>query len=212
LARASRAHVAARLGPLLALIDAQRADETDDRATIRKEAHHIRAPFDLLVQALLEGWYLRSGARVPVRKCHKATRSERAYSRCSAILRQPPQPAHCGPGGTEAPPRSRQAHRGSLALGSSGLLVIWPPWPRDRTSRRCDKRCQVTRVSPIAKASPCWASQAHEHHPREPSCHERAPASEPAGLVLRWWRPKGAEALAMSLLSAHPGEDQPLAP
>jgi len=45
---------------------------------------------------------------------------------------------------------------------------------------------QVTpgRVSPIASTSPWWASQDHEHHPREPSCHERAPASEPAGRIL----------------------------
>jgi len=29
----------------------------------REDAHHIGAPADLLVQALLEGWYSRSGAR-----------------------------------------------------------------------------------------------------------------------------------------------------
>jgi hypothetical protein len=65
LARASRAHVAALLGPLLGLADEQRADEADDGSSVREDAHHIGAPADLLVQALLEGWYSRSGARAP---------------------------------------------------------------------------------------------------------------------------------------------------
>jgi len=54
LARASRAHVAALLGPLLGLVDDERAHEADDRGSIREDAHHIRAPLDLLVQALLK--------------------------------------------------------------------------------------------------------------------------------------------------------------
>jgi len=42
------------------------------------------------VQALLEGWNSRSGARAPLRKCGKASRSQRACSRWSAALRQLP--------------------------------------------------------------------------------------------------------------------------
>jgi len=68
----------------------QRADEADDGSSIREDAHHIGAPADLLVQALLEGWYFRSGARAPLRKCRKASRSQRACSRCQAALRQLP--------------------------------------------------------------------------------------------------------------------------
>jgi len=46
----------------------------------------------------------------------------------------------------------------------------------------------------------------HEYHPGEPACHERAPASEPAGLVLAGGDP-GAEDLAVAL-SIHPSDDE----
>jgi hypothetical protein len=53
LGKGLQAHVAALLGPLLGLLDEQRADEADDGSSVREDAHHIRAPLDLLVQALL---------------------------------------------------------------------------------------------------------------------------------------------------------------
>jgi hypothetical protein len=72
------------------LLDGERADEADDGSSVREDPHHIGAPADLLVQALLGGWYARAGARAPLRKCAKATRSHRACSRCQAALRQLP--------------------------------------------------------------------------------------------------------------------------
>jgi len=54
----------------------QRADEADDRASVREDAHHIGAPEDLLVQALLQGlvrqiW--RQSSSVEVRQGHSVT-------------------------------------------------------------------------------------------------------------------------------------------
>jgi len=59
LASASRAHVAALLGPLLGLVDDERAHEADVRGSTCEDAHHIRAPADLLVHALLKGLVLQ---------------------------------------------------------------------------------------------------------------------------------------------------------
>jgi len=69
LPRASRAHVAALVGPLLGLLDGERAHEADDRGSTCEDPHHIRAPADLLVQALLKGlvrqrWRQSSSAEV----------------------------------------------------------------------------------------------------------------------------------------------------
>ena|GEM_PF-2838077 len=59
LPRASRAHGATPLGPVLGLADDERADEEDDGSSIRGDPYHIGAPADLLVQALLEGLVLQ---------------------------------------------------------------------------------------------------------------------------------------------------------
>jgi len=63
LGKGFQAHVTAPLGPLLGLADEERAHEADVRGSTLEDAHHLPAPADLLVQALLEGWYSRSGAR-----------------------------------------------------------------------------------------------------------------------------------------------------
>jgi len=59
LARASRAHGAALAAPLLGLADEERAHEADVRGSTLEDAHHIRAPADLLVHALLKGLVLQ---------------------------------------------------------------------------------------------------------------------------------------------------------
>jgi len=51
----------------------QRADEADDGSSVRENAHHIGAPADLLVQALLEGLVLqiwRQSSSAEVRQGH----------------------------------------------------------------------------------------------------------------------------------------------
>jgi hypothetical protein len=58
LARASCAHGAA-LGPLLGLADEERAHEADVPGSTLEDAHHLPAPADLLVQALLKGLVLK---------------------------------------------------------------------------------------------------------------------------------------------------------
>jgi len=59
LARASCAHGAALLGPLLGLADDERAHEADVRGSTLEDAHHLPAPADLLVHALLKGLVLQ---------------------------------------------------------------------------------------------------------------------------------------------------------
>jgi len=56
--------------PLLMLLEHDRGDEPQDGSSVREDAHHIRAPADLLVQALLQGlvlqiWRQSSFAEVP---------------------------------------------------------------------------------------------------------------------------------------------------
>jgi hypothetical protein len=47
-----RSHVAARFGPLVVLLGEHGADQADDRAAVREDAHDVGAPPDLLVQPL----------------------------------------------------------------------------------------------------------------------------------------------------------------
>jgi len=59
LVRASRAHGAAPLGPLLGPVEDERAHEADVRGSTLEDAHHLRWPADLLVEALLKSLVLK---------------------------------------------------------------------------------------------------------------------------------------------------------
>src|SRR4051812_26659311 len=50
--QAFKAHVAAADGPLVILLEHERAGEPDDRRRVRKDADHIRATLDLTVEPL----------------------------------------------------------------------------------------------------------------------------------------------------------------
>jgi len=169
----------------------QRADEADDGSSVREDAHHIGAPADLLVQALLEGWCSRSGARAPLRKCGKASSSQRACSTCSPALRQLPS--------------QRVNHSLELSLHLGGVRLVDDGAHQGCHARAaCDPATLATRsrsswvrhrcwvdpgnVSPIASTSPWWASQDHEYHPgraRVPPASASKRASRPHP---RWWR------------------------
>jgi hypothetical protein len=91
LAQGLQAHVATLLGPLLGAarccsepmrrMMAARSGKMPTTSVCRRIS---------LCKRSSKGWYSRSGARAPSRKCGKATRSQRACSRCQAALRQLP--------------------------------------------------------------------------------------------------------------------------
>jgi len=90
LPRASRAHGAALAGPLLGLADEQRAHEADDRGSIREDAHHICAPADLLVQALLKGLVLQIWRQSSLAEVRQGQQVTTGLLEVLAILRQLP--------------------------------------------------------------------------------------------------------------------------
>jgi hypothetical protein len=117
LPRASRAHGAALAAPLLGLLDEQRAHEADDRGSIREDAHHIGAPADLLVQALLKGLVLQSWRQSSSAEVRQGQQVTTGLLEVSSSLEAASQPARQPLVGTEPPPRWRPAGRRWCAPG-----------------------------------------------------------------------------------------------
>jgi len=90
LAQGLQAHVAALLGPLLGLADEERAHEADVRGSTCEDAHHIRAPLDLLVQALLKGLVLQIWRQSSLAEVPEGQQVTTGLLEVLAILRQLP--------------------------------------------------------------------------------------------------------------------------
>jgi len=170
----------------------QRADEADDGSSVREDAHHIGAPLDLLVQALLR---VGTPDLAPELLCGSAARplGHKGLLEVSSSLEAASQPARQPLVGTEPPPRWRPAGRRWYAPGLPPTAAgTWPPWPRDPASSWVRHRCQVDpgNVSPIASTRPRCASHDHEYHPGQAHM-PRASASKRASRPHpRWWRPR----------------------
>ena len=71
----------------------QRADEADDGSSVREDAHHIGAPADFLVQALLKGLALQSWRQSSSAEVRQGQQVTTGLLEVLAILEAASQPA-----------------------------------------------------------------------------------------------------------------------